>query len=90
MKVRRISRGLGCPGAVAAIYKDLELPMHSRKLRSEKICRAEMLALWEEWRRIPDRARYGSVLGKYRPHGSHRVRTYLVTARAGSSRALIS
>jgi hypothetical protein len=41
-----------------ALYKDLELPMHDRKLKPEQICRDEALKVWEEWRKIPDRAQY--------------------------------
>lgn len=41
-----------------AIYEDVTLPMQSRQLKPEEVCREEMLALWGEWRTIPDRARY--------------------------------
>jgi guanine deaminase len=41
-----------------ALYKDLELPMHDRKLKPEQICKDEALKVWEEWRKIPDRAQY--------------------------------
>ena len=41
-----------------AIYRDFELPIHQRKLKPEEICREEALKVWEEFRTIPDRARY--------------------------------
>jgi tRNA(Arg) A34 adenosine deaminase TadA len=42
----------------AAIYKDLELPMHDRKLKPEELCRAEANLVWDEFRKLPDGARY--------------------------------
>jgi tRNA(Arg) A34 adenosine deaminase TadA len=41
-----------------AIYGEFSIPLAGRTLKPEEVCRDEMLALWGEWRRIPDRARY--------------------------------
>lgn len=42
----------------SAMYQDLELPFHERKLKPEEICRAEANAVWDEFRKLPDGARY--------------------------------
>jgi tRNA(Arg) A34 adenosine deaminase TadA len=42
----------------SVIYKDLELPFHDRKLKPEELCRAEAVAVWDEFRNLPDGARY--------------------------------
>lgn len=41
-----------------AIYGEFATRPPDRAMQPEEVCRNEMLALWEEWRRIPDRARY--------------------------------
>ncbi|MCE9563084.1 MAG: nucleoside deaminase [Planctomycetes bacterium] len=40
------------------LYNDLELPFHDRKLKPEELCRAEANAVWDEFRKMPDGARY--------------------------------
>jgi guanine deaminase len=42
----------------SAMYKDLELPFHDRKLKPEELCRAEANKVWDEFRALPDGARY--------------------------------
>lgn len=39
-------------------YRELALPVEARKLRMEQTMRAEALAVFEEWKRKPDRIDY--------------------------------
>ena len=39
-------------------YEDLELPLAERALQPEELCRAEAAAVWNEFRALPDGARY--------------------------------
>lgn len=42
----------------SAIYRDMKLAFHSRQLKPEQLCRKEALAVWGEFRAMPDGARY--------------------------------
>jgi tRNA(Arg) A34 adenosine deaminase TadA len=42
----------------SAMYIDFELPFHKRKLKPEQLCRAEANVVWDEFRKLPDGARY--------------------------------
>jgi tRNA(Arg) A34 adenosine deaminase TadA len=41
-----------------AIYHDIRQPIQYQSLQPEELCRAEALAVWDEFRQLPDGARY--------------------------------
>ncbi|MBM3465349.1 MAG: nucleoside deaminase [Armatimonadetes bacterium] len=41
-----------------AIYTDMDRELHERKLRPEQLCHPEASAVWQEFRAMPDGARY--------------------------------
>ncbi len=42
----------------SVMYKDILQPFEKWKLQPEEICRAEANAVWDEYRKLPDGARY--------------------------------